>query len=816
MSLKEGLLSLSILIALLCVPAAVAAAGGGGPDEPYYIKVVLDEPKGYLELNIETVDALDPLDTGNTSVALQSTETGDLKAIECPLLGSITREFSPASGPYKGTNVTVTENKTVDGSTFPREYRVYTTPTIPSFTVNVPGRWGNVLLIKCPENLDIDASFTELFNTTNKEGYLFTEDGILHVRIKGTNPAGFGNPFGLPADQNSLSNTLNENRVDLSNFNFRHDALNADELHYIPQPKAGEYLLTAVEYDSASETMHVLAAMPVLILNGDTPVTWSGDTPHSQDEDVNISFGEGANVDKIAYALVKNDTTYGLQVKINTIELAKQPVPTSAVDVISILKSIAERGLLAEYILTCDTDTPNVIYNKDSCLAIVEGYGCSGANDAPSVGIAAETLATLNPGTYYLYALGMQGQNVTAVDQTEVTIVAPAPVAPVAGFSTNVTEGVAPLTVAFTDESTGATSWAWDFGDGNTSADQNPVHTYETADTYTVTLTVMNEAGSNSTTQTITVTEAPVTPAPVASFTTNVTEGVAPLTVAFTDESTGATSWAWDFGDGNTSTEQNPVHTYETADTYTVTLTVMNEAGSNSTTQTITVTEAPVTPTPTQISRRSSGGGGGGSSTSVGAANNLQAGDRVALSMDRTAISAVAFTAQNQIKDVMVTMAKGSLPRDAMPPTGTVYQYVEATLYRAAEDDLSNIWFRFAVPTDWLAMQGCTADEVGLFRFTDDGWQEVPVEVLGEENGNALFAASPEGFGLFAIAMTEKVPGVDEPTPEPTETETTPTADVTTPPADKPTTEPTPTPGFGALVALAGLGAGAVLILRRE
>jgi PKD repeat protein len=72
----------------------------------------------------------------------------------------------------------------------------------------------------------------------------------------------------------------------------------------------------------------------------------------------------------------------------------------------------------------------------------------------------------------------------------------------------------------------------------------------------------------------------------VADFTANVTSGPAPLTVAFTDTSTGGpTSWLWDFGDGSTSTEQNPVHTYESPGNYSVTLTVSNAFGTSTLTK---------------------------------------------------------------------------------------------------------------------------------------------------------------------------------------------------------------------------------------
>ena len=151
---------------------------------------------------------------------------------------------------------------------------------------------------------------------------------------------------------------------------------------------------------------------------------------------------------------------------------------------------------------------------------------------------------------------------------------------PTADFTSGTRAGPAPLTVAFADASKGRpTSWAWDFGDGSTSTAVNPAHTYAKAGTYAVTLTVKNAYGSDTETKAGFVTAGGV---PNADFTADERRGVKPFTVMFTDLSTGnPTSWKWDFGDGSTSTEQNPVHVYQAEGAYDVTLTVSNSYGSD-------------------------------------------------------------------------------------------------------------------------------------------------------------------------------------------------------------------------------------------
>ena len=168
--------------------------------------------------------------------------------------------------------------------------------------------------------------------------------------------------------------------------------------------------------------------------------------------------------------------------------------------------------------------------------------------------------------------------------------------APIANFTVSPSSGSAPLPVQFTDTSTNnPTNWTWNFGDGNTSTERNPTHIYYLTGVYTVNLTVKSNYGQDTKTDVITVT--PLS-SPIANFTTSPSSGSAPLTVQFNDTSANnPTNWTWNFGDGNSSTERNPVHTYSLARVYTVNLTVTNAYGNDTKTDVINVTSpsSPVT-----------------------------------------------------------------------------------------------------------------------------------------------------------------------------------------------------------------------------
>jgi len=171
---------------------------------------------------------------------------------------------------------------------------------------------------------------------------------------------------------------------------------------------------------------------------------------------------------------------------------------------------------------------------------------------------------------------------------------------PIAQFSANPTTGEIPLKVQFKDDSLRSpTEWKWDFGDGGTSEQQNPEHIYNSAGTFTVTLTVTNADGSDTETSTI-VAKNTVNALPEASIGYDKSEGDAPLTVQFQDLSSKGESSAWDFGDGATSTDKDPAHTFADPGTYTVKLTSTNLYGSDDTTCSIKVNDPPVIPDPVE------------------------------------------------------------------------------------------------------------------------------------------------------------------------------------------------------------------------
>ena len=165
-------------------------------------------------------------------------------------------------------------------------------------------------------------------------------------------------------------------------------------------------------------------------------------------------------------------------------------------------------------------------------------------------------------------------------DSDSLIINASAPAASLeASCAASPTSGEVPLTVNFTGNASGGTqpySYSWDFGDSTSSSEQIPTHTYSEAGDYTIILTVTDSESNQDQDSLIINASAPTIPL-VASCTASPVSGEVPLTVNFTSNATGGTqpyTYSWNFGDGTSSSEQNPTYNYSQAGDYTVHLTV--------------------------------------------------------------------------------------------------------------------------------------------------------------------------------------------------------------------------------------------------
>lgn len=247
-------------------------------------------------------------------------------------------------------------------------------------------------------------------------------------------------------------------------------------------------------------------------------------------------------------------------------------------DTITFLNYIYVRPAVAEFEAVLNCDNPYTIFFDNNSIAATS-YSWDFGDGSP-VSTQFEPSHTYTAPGYYEVTLTVTSDSTSCVHaETENFTITD----PLAVFAATNTSGCGPLTVDFTENSTDAISWYWDLGDGSTSSQQNLPHVYTDPGTYNVSLVVTD---LNGCTDTLVNPGLIVVTGSIPDFDIANTAGCDSLVVQFTDLSTPAGSvitWDWDFGDGGTSSQQNPTYIYQNAGSYDVSLTINDDAGCTNT-----------------------------------------------------------------------------------------------------------------------------------------------------------------------------------------------------------------------------------------
>jgi len=278
---------------------------------------------------------------------------------------------------------------------------------------------------------------------------------------------------------------------------------------------------------------------------------------------------------------------------------------------------------------------------------------------------------------------------------------------------------------------------------------------------------------------------------PIANFTSNVTSGTMPLSIQFTDASTGnPTSWSWDFGDGTFSTEKSPDHVYTSPGNYVVTLVVRNSNSADFKDLVITVlkkenSDNNNTNTGNNESHSdrdynsensnshnsggsSSSGGSGGTGGSPEPQSNVEAkelsqafimsGKTVKFDFPRNA-TCIAYISLDSKKTAgktttIVEMLKGKSTLVSALPSDEVYRYVNIWVGNggfATSKNIENAVVSFKVEKAWIKDKKIDQSSVTLNNYLEKKWVQLPATLSGEDDTYLYFTAKTSEFSCFAI-----------------------------------------------------------------
>jgi gliding motility-associated-like protein len=271
---------------------------------------------------------------------------------------------------------------------------------------------------------------------------------------------------------------------------------------------------------------------------------------------------------------LKQDTT-----TLYTLTVFTGTAPNVCIDIDTMLVTV-KPGLN----LMMDVDTNTICQGQVAQLTSTAGTGSAIFTWSPSTGLvnpnAANTWAY--PDTTVTYYLTATEHGCTSIDSIRIRVLG----TPDAAFTASSTESCGELSVAFLNLTADGSAYEWTFGDGSVSNQTSPLHTYTQPGIYTVTLVALSPGGCADTL--IMNSLVSLSDPGMADFRSTPEPPVEvslpnSSTISFYDLSQLAVTWTWDFGDGVSSTDRNPNHTFVKPGVYYVTLTTKTADGCEST-----------------------------------------------------------------------------------------------------------------------------------------------------------------------------------------------------------------------------------------
>lgn len=372
----------------------------------------------------------------------------------------------------------------------------------------------------------------------------------------GFNNQSFGQNISFSWDFGNGNNSNNQNPA---NENYPAGII-ADSIYYI-QLDVSNFCGTVSHIDSVQVMPEPISIFGTNVNIGCSPATFEfSNTSLGLPDVYTWDFGNGvtSNEDDSLFNMVfttgANDTTYTIMMVAEN----ECGIDTSY-HTITVLPNQVTAFFNADTLVGCDPLTVNFTQFSQNSNAYSWDFGDGNVSTQHS-----PTHTFVNPGVYTVQLFADDG---CSYDTTSIDITVNG--APFVDFSSTPDSVCVNEEFTFTNLSGALAGMTWDFGDGNSSTLTNPSHSYTTTGTYNVTLTGISATNGcpGSITKPVVVSINPI-----ANFTFTPGNGCMPLPVSFTNNSTGADFYEWYFGDGNSSTNIHPSHTYTSSGNYTVTL----------------------------------------------------------------------------------------------------------------------------------------------------------------------------------------------------------------------------------------------------